>query len=107
MDDVGYSPVAVLVIIAIYVGFYAVVSSEAEEDVETYGLHQAPEAPDPDKGVFSAIADVLGTVGSVIGFIYGAITFNVDGAPFWLRIPIAVAVISSLTWSISTLIRGN
>lgn len=86
---------------------YAVITSTAEADVEDYGLSDAPDIEAPEGGVFDSIGNVFDTIGGVFGMILGALTFNVPDVPFWLRIPIAIAIIGSLTWSLVTLVRGN
>lgn len=101
------SPVPVLIIIGVYVAFYAVMAGTAEAEVNTYGVDQDPGIEAPSGGVFSAIADVFSAISTVFDFLIGALTFNVDGAPFWVRIPVGAGIIGSLAWSVVTLIRGD
>lgn len=97
------NPVPVLTIIGIYVVFYAVIGAT---DPETFGVNDSPTFGTSFGGI-----DILGDIiDAVIGFVellIGALTFNIDGAPFYVQIPVAVAIIGSLGWSIASLIRGS
>jgi len=107
--------VPVLAIIGLYVGVYMVIApsftASGAPAASTYGLDQNPCATvsdcTPSSGVFSAIADVFTTIGHVLTLLFNALIFNVPGAPIWVQVPVAVCIISSLSWSIVTLIRGN
>lgn len=93
----------ILLIIGIYVVMYAVIQSS---DPETFGVDDEPSFGTSFGGV-----DILGDIiDAVVGFVelmIGALTFNIEGAPFYIRIPVATAIIGGLGWSIATLIRGN
>jgi len=98
----------VLGIIATYVAFYMVLAPAFNKDApDQYGLDQAPTIDPPSDGLFSSIGNVFSAIGSAFGLVFGAITFNVSGAPPWVQYPVAVVIIGSLVWSVVTLIRGN
>lgn len=94
-------------IIGIYVALYAVIVGSTAADANTYGLDTQPSISAPDGGLFDSIGNVFSTIGGVFSLILGALIFNVPDAPFWIQIPIAIAIIGSLTWSLVTLVRGN
>lgn len=101
------SPVPILMIIGLYVAMYAVIIGTAEADVNTYGLDAQPSIAAPEGGLFDSITNVFETIGGVFSMLLGALTFNVPDAPFFIRIPVAIAIIGSLAWSLVTLVRGN
>jgi len=98
------SPVPVLIIIGLYVAFYALITGTAADSM---GLDQDPGVSTSGFGGVDIIGDIIDAIISVVLLIFNALTFNVDGAPFWVQIPVAIAIIGSLTWSAATLIRGN
>lgn len=101
----GTSPVSILVIIGIYVSFFAL--------IETPGADEPTIDPDSSGvqnqsfGGLDILGDIIDAVVGVIQFIFDALTFNVRGAPAYIRAPVAIAINGSLIWSIITLIRGN
>ncbi len=44
---------------------------------------------------------------NAFGIFLGLMTFNVPGAPFWVRMPVAMVVVGSSVWSLVTLMRGG
>ncbi len=100
----GLSPIPVLAIIAVYgIIYFALTDLEAEG---TENLDTAADIDQPG-GILDIIKEVLDSVWGFVQKLVGALTFNVPGAPIYIRTPIAIMIISSLTWSIVTLIRGN
>lgn len=98
------SPVPVLAIIGIYLVFYALV--QGADSVDS-GLDDDPGVSTSGFGGVDILGDIIEAIISVVVLIFNGLTFNVDGAPFWVRFPVAVIIIGSLAWSAATLIRGN
>lgn len=98
------SPISVLVIIGLYVGIYSLMVADAD----TFGLDDPANASinEPDGGVLDALLGVVKSIFGVVKLILGALVFNVDDAPLFVRIPVAIAIIGSLAWSAATLARG-
>ena len=65
-----------------------------------------PEFEQPD-GILDALIGIVQAIWGVVVFIFNLITFNIPGAPFWVRVPVGIAIGGSLMWSIATLIRGG
>lgn len=107
MVSLAASPIPVLVIIGLYVACYALMVGTSEADTETYGLTTSPDIEAPEGGLFDSIGNVFETIGGVFAMILGALVFNVPDVPFFIQIPIAIAIIGSLTWPLVTLVRGN
>ena len=112
----GSSPVAILVVIGIYVAIYGVIQGTSTDcggngGSANCGLATAPATPQPTSGGLFGWVDTLGqiitAVWNVVLLIVGALIFNVPGAPAYVQVPVAVGIIGSLSWSIATLIRGN
>lgn len=102
------SPMTVIAIIALYTGVMMVVTDGLDEDApETHGLDEAPAFDEPEPSFFDVVASVIHSVWNTVTFVFGAMTFNVPGAPLPFRFVIGVLVIGSLAWSIATLVRGN
>lgn len=101
------SPPAILTIIAIYTVFFAVITA-AENDPDEPDTFSF-DSDDCDIGLNNVcgLGDILGFVFDIIQFFFDALTFNVEGAPFYIRIPIAFAIVSSMVWAIINLIRGT
>lgn len=100
----GASPVAILCILAIYGVFFFLI-----QDAEATGTEDLDTASDVDQpgGVLDIIKEVIDAVWGFVEKLLGALTFNVDGAPIWVRTPVATMIIGSLSWSIVSLIRGT
>lgn len=98
------SPVAVLAVIAIYLAMFAVLEGASSVDSD---LDQDPDVATSGFGGVDILGDIIEAIISVVVLIFNGLTFNVDGAPFYIQFPIAVIIIGSLTWSAVTLIRGN
>ena len=104
----GTSPLAVLTIVGIYSSIFGLAQGAlGAEDVETYGLDTAPDITAPEGGLFDNIGAVFDTIGDVFAMVLGVLVFNVEGAPWWIRLIISVVIIGNLTWSLVELVRGN
>lgn len=99
------SPVKVLVVAVIVLAFEAMLfgAQLAEQSF--------PEFEQPDSGGFFGVIEgllaVVDVIWGVVVFIFNLITFNVGGAPWWIRLPVGTVFGGSIVWSIATLIRGN
>lgn len=58
-------------------------------------------------GALDAILAVLQAVWGAIVFFFNLLTFNIPGAPWWIRIPIGSILGGGFVWSIAALIRGG
>jgi hypothetical protein len=77
---------------------------------------EVPEAPDfsePEEDrnwlerTFGGVGELLTGLWTGITFFFQFLTFNVPGAPLWVRLPVSTLIIGSLTWSILSMIRGR
>lgn len=53
------------------------------------------------------IAAIIGVIWSFVKTFFNFLTFNVPGAPGWIRFIVAMTINGSLAWSIVALIRGG
>ena len=102
----GVSPVPVLIIVAIYAVFFAAISSTTSPD-EPDDLSFSSNDCDVGLNNVCGLGDILTFVFNIIQFFFDVLTFNIDGAPFYIRVPIAVAITASVMWSIISLVRGT
>lgn len=61
-------------------------------------------------GFFGALDALLAIVSGVWGailFFLNLVTFNVPGAPWWIRLPVGGLLGGGLIWSIAVLFRGG
>jgi len=65
-----------------------------------------PEFEQPE-GVLDIIQQVLSAIWGVVEFVFSLVTFNVPGAPFWIRVPIATYFGGTIVWSVASLVRGG
>jgi hypothetical protein len=102
------NPIGVLMTIGIYVATYGLVAADlGATKPDTMGLDKPPEIKEVEDNWWDVLASIINSVWGVVTMLVGALTFNVPGAPLWIRLPIAVTIVGSLTWSIATLVRGN
>lgn len=96
---------SVLAIIVLTLTFEGVLF--AEEIAE----RSFPSFEEPTSGGFFGLLDallaVVQTVWGVVVFFFNLITFNVPGAPGWVRVPVSAMLGGGLVWSIAVLVRGG
>lgn len=101
----GTSPLVILAIIALTLVFEGLLFGSEIEDF------QLPQFEEPKSGGFFAVLDALLSIVQVIWgvvlFFFNLVTFNVPGAPWYIRVPVGTMLTGGLVWSIATLIRGN
>jgi hypothetical protein len=79
---------------------------------------EAPETPDQaDCGALDFVCGItkfidwvkglFRPVFAAMGLIWSLVTFDVAGAPIYIRVPLTGFVVVAFSWSIATLIRGN
>lgn len=116
MSDQGVStPYKVLMLIAIVLTFEAVFlssdliqnSADAPDNPERdYDINDPKNNStfdfNEDPGVFGP----LDAVWSAVSTFFGLLTFNVPGAPGWIRATVTTGLIGGLAWSLAALIRG-
>ena len=104
------SPVPILAIIGIYVAFYAVFLGATPSGPDNPDLSETTadeEIAGTSFGGLDIIGDILDAIFGFVTFIFSALTFNVEDAPAYVRVPVAIIILSSLIWSVVTLIRGT
>lgn len=102
------APIAILMIIAVTFTFeFLFLQSLAEQDQENFNVDEPNNTStfdfESDPGVFG----VLGAIWDVITTFIDLLTFNIPGAPGYIRFVLSVIVNGSLAWSIAALIRGT
>lgn len=69
------------------------------------------EQPDSGGGFFGGALDILGAIISaiwgVVTFVFNLVTFNVPGAPWFIRVPVATYFGGTIVWTIASLVRGG
>lgn len=58
-------------------------------------------------GVFEFIVNVVKIIFGTVAFVFNLITFNVPGAPLFVRIPIGGMITLAILWSVASLVRGS
>jgi hypothetical protein len=103
------SPVPYLIILSVGIIMQALLTSSGE--VDTPDIASSFEEEDPDAGgFFSQIEALLTPLVKVWDFVvglFGFLTFNIDGIPWYIRTILNLPLITGVGWSIATLIRGN
>jgi hypothetical protein len=114
----GTSPVIALTIVMLTLTFEGLLFGEelAEKSFPDL-IDPAHESQDCDgffDGFVCAIETVLSYIGNffiilfgAIVFIINAITFNVAGAPWFVRVPMGTLMGTMILWPAVTLFRGN
>lgn len=98
-------PQAILAVIIMVVAFEGVFfGAEIAE-------RSFPDFDQPQQGGFfgalDAILAVLQAVWGAVVFFVNLLTFNIPGAPAYIRYPVGAALTGGLIWSIAGLIRGG
>lgn len=99
------SPVGVLMTVIVTLTFTGLAFGEE------IAQDSFPEFEEPEGGGFWGVLDALTAIvqaiwGAVV-FFFNLITFNIPGAPWWIRVPVGTALTGSLGWSLASLIRGG
>lgn len=119
-DNANVAPVAILLIAAGVLAFQAVVYADEYATQSIITSVDTPECVGDFSGIVGAtaliacriqqgflfIVNVFLVIFSVVRFMFNAITFNVPGAPFYVRAMFATFFIGSLGWSIAGMFRG-
>lgn len=106
------SPIPVLLIVVATLTFQAMLfGSELAE--KSFPTLEEPEAGDCD-GFLDGFAcgvdyvvNFISVVFGVVAFFFNLVTFNVPGAPWFVRLLVGGAIGGSIVWSVATLFRGN
>lgn len=91
--------IAIVVLTLVFEG--AVISSQAQEPVF------ADLSSKDCSGFFDAFECVVEVVFDVVIFLFDLITFNIDGAPWWIRVPLAFILGGGIIWAVASLVRGG
>lgn len=59
------------------------------------------------RNVLQSIWNFFRVIGGVIAFFFNLVTFNVPGAPWFVRLVVGSFIGSALVWSVAGLFRGN
>ena len=57
--------------------------------------------------VVYGIVNTAKVIFGVVAFLFNLITFNVPGAPAYIRFPVGGIIVVGIVWSVAGLIRGN
>lgn len=78
------------------------------EELENFSF---PQFEEPTSGGFfgalEALLSIVKVVWGAVLFFFDLLTFNVPGAPWYVRVPVGAILGGGLVWSIATLIRGT
>jgi hypothetical protein len=107
------SPIAVLVIIVSTLVFVAMIEGDQLAESLFPNVAEATPACSGDSffdGIFcffEFVVLVFQVVGAAIAFFFNLITFNIDGAPWFVRVLVGTLLGTGILWSCITLFRGN
>lgn len=110
------NPIPVLIIVFLTLGFETLLlGDDVNQSVAPYQIHIDTTREDCGNldvgcGLMNFARPVLGGIAVIVNgiiFVGGLATFNVPGAPDWLRATFGTLVSFSLIWSIITLLRGT
>lgn len=101
----GSSPIAVLSIITLVLVFEGLLFGE---EVAAYSF---PTFEEPQSGgffgVLEALLAIVQAIWGTVVFLFNLLTFNIPGAPWYVRVPVGGMMFGALVWSIAELIRGK
>lgn len=100
------SPVPVLAVIILTISFQALLFGD-ELAERSFPSFEEPEETGGFFGAFDVIAAILKTIWGVVVFFTNLLTFNVPGAPTFIRVIVGSIMGGGLIWSIATLIKGT
>lgn len=129
----GASPVKTLVAVTIVLSFQALLVGGNLSEVNVFGDFFTADSDEVELtdcrqaivggpliwigcvgGNLATIAlDLTGTIDlakravNAFGIFLGLMTFNIPDAPFWIRLPVSMAVVGSTTWALITVLRGG
>jgi hypothetical protein len=102
------TPVPYVIVITLGLMMVALMSGTEEEVVD---IGSQFDEDDPDSGGFFSSVEALLTplvkVWNFVTSLFGFLTFNIDGVPWYIRLILNTPLILGVGWSIATLIRGN
>ena len=107
----------VVVLLLTYVFTFGVAGDELIERRFDFGQPEGDSSQDCE-GLFDGfvcgienfinfIRTVFTVIWGVIGLIFDLATFNVAGAPFFIRFLVGGFTVTTFGWSLATLLRGN
>ena len=103
-DKAQKAPAAILIIIALTLTFqFVFLSSDYTE--ESYNIDEPSNNSSFDfdePGPWN----ILSAIWNVVTTFVDLLTFNIPGAPLYVRFPVGITITGSLAWSIASLIRG-
>ena len=101
----GASPMPILAIVILVLVFEGLLFGEeiAEQALPTFNQPQSGGF----WGALDALISVVQAVWGSVLFFLSLLTFNVPGAPWFVRVPIGALLGGGLIYSVVTIIRGN
>lgn len=109
----NHAPIALLFILAVTFTFQAAFLGEDFNEI-SFDIENPRNQTEEGGFLESFTPDVLNTLAAIIGTIWGFVktffnflTFNVTGAPTWIRFIVGMTISGSLAWSIAALLRGG
>lgn len=108
-----HAPIALLFIIAVSFAFQMAFLGDEINEIE-FEIDN-PQNQTEDEGFFSdwtpdsldALAAIIGTIWGFVKTFFNFLTFNVPGAPTWVRFIVGMTINGSLAWSLVALLRGT
>jgi hypothetical protein len=58
-------------------------------------------------GVLDALLAIVKAIWGAVVFFFNLLTFNLPGAPWYVRLPVGGLMFGGLVWSIASLVRGG
>jgi hypothetical protein len=68
---------------------------------------EPPEVEQSEGGFFNALGAIFGAIWTGVSWFMAFLTFNVEGAPAWVRIPISIFNGGSILLVVLRLVRGG
>lgn len=117
-DAAGVGPLGLLLVIALTLGFEGLllgssIVSESFPAASTVDFGSCSNAGGLDKiacvieNAWNFVVNVVKVIFGVVALIFNLVSFNVPGAPWFVRLPIGACFGFGLLWSIASLFRGG
>lgn len=109
----NHAPIALLFVLAVGFVFQAAMVGDEINEI-SFEIDSPTNQSDEGGFLESFTPDAINMLTAIVGTIWGFVktffnflTFNVPGAPGWIRFIVAMTINGSLAWSIVALIRGG
>jgi hypothetical protein len=68
---------------------------------------ETPQAGSPPEGIWDTVGQLLVKIWGTVIFMFSVLSFNVPGAPWYVRVLISTIIVSPILWAVASLIRGR